>query len=542
MELEFDRDVIQGCEVLADGTVCQEETLESIVPDACPDILRIVAVCGQAALNGKQAKEGMAQASGTVRAVILYQPEAGGGLRRMEAALPFTAQLEAPGLTDRGTVQACVRLRGAEARALNPRKVLLRADLAVDLTAFQPKEQVCCQGVLEPEANGVQEKITEGETYQLSAVQEKPFTFSDQVRLNGGPGEAAQLLACRAVPLCGECKLIGTKLIFKGAVELQILMQEAGGGLTSYHESMPFSQVMEVPGVGESGDCRLAVELTQYSCEPSGEDGRTLELTVDLLAQAQIWSRRPVSVLQDLYSTAFQTQVEREDQSLWQLLELSSRVQNVRELFETGTAPRSVVDSWASLGEIRRSREGEELVLEGEVQVTVLYLDEEESPQVFQKTMGVACRLEAPAGGDAGGGLCHPRRRRGGGALQPGVPVPGAGGAEARRRVWSDLGRAPGQGRGGPALGGPPPGRAWRGPVGAGQVLWHHHGADPPGQPAGGGEFAHRADAAHSQRAVKISFGGIGEFRRLGGEFLSQRWERNQRIAGGRLQMSTLCS
>ena len=76
MELEFDRDVIQGCEVLADGTVCQEETLESIVPDACPDILRIVAVCGQAALNGKQAKEGMAQASGTVRAVILYQPEA----------------------------------------------------------------------------------------------------------------------------------------------------------------------------------------------------------------------------------------------------------------------------------------------------------------------------------------------------------------------------------------------------------------------------------------------------------------------------------
>ena len=44
MELEFDRDVIQGYEVLADGTVCQEETLESIVPDACPDILRIVAV------------------------------------------------------------------------------------------------------------------------------------------------------------------------------------------------------------------------------------------------------------------------------------------------------------------------------------------------------------------------------------------------------------------------------------------------------------------------------------------------------------------
>ena len=90
MELEFDRDVIHCWEIAADGTLCQEETLETIVPDACPDILRIVAVCGQATLNGKQAREGAAAVSGSVRAVLLYQPEEGGGLRRMEAALPFS--------------------------------------------------------------------------------------------------------------------------------------------------------------------------------------------------------------------------------------------------------------------------------------------------------------------------------------------------------------------------------------------------------------------------------------------------------------------
>lgn len=170
MELEFDRDVIHCWEIVADGTLCQEETLETIVPDACPDILRIVAVCGQAALNGKQAREGTAAVSGSVRAVLLYQPEEGGGLRRMEAALPFSVQLEAPGLTEQGQVQACVRLRGAEARALNPRKVLLRADLAVDVTALQPRERVCCQGVLDPESHGVQQRMTEQESYQLEAV------------------------------------------------------------------------------------------------------------------------------------------------------------------------------------------------------------------------------------------------------------------------------------------------------------------------------------------------------------------------------------
>ena len=77
MELEFDREVTHCYEVAASGTVCQEETLETIVPDACPDILRIVAVCAQATLNGKQARDGLAEASGSVRAVVLYQPEEG---------------------------------------------------------------------------------------------------------------------------------------------------------------------------------------------------------------------------------------------------------------------------------------------------------------------------------------------------------------------------------------------------------------------------------------------------------------------------------
>ena len=55
MELEFDRDTMICYETVAEVTLCQEETLESIVPDACPDILRIVDVCGQAMLTGTQA-------------------------------------------------------------------------------------------------------------------------------------------------------------------------------------------------------------------------------------------------------------------------------------------------------------------------------------------------------------------------------------------------------------------------------------------------------------------------------------------------------
>lgn len=396
MELEFDRDTIICYETVADVTLCQEETLESIVPDACPDIVRIVDVCGQATLSGKQAKEGAAAVTGMVRVSILYQPESGTGLRRMEMGLPFSCQVEAPGLTERGTVLASPRLRCAEARALNPRKVLLRVDLAVDVTACQPVERLVCRGVLEEEKSGVCQRQFHGETYELTAVQEKPFIFSDQVRLQGGQGEPSQLLAVQAQPLCTESKLIGSKLIFKGVVELSLLLQEPGGTLSSSRESMPFSQVMEIAQAGEDGDCQVQVELTNLQWDLAASDGRGLEVSLELLAQAKVRCRRPVTLLQDLYSTAWQMEVDSRLQPMCQFGEQSVRAQTVRELLETGELVRGVVSSRLSLGQMTQSREGEQAVLTAEAWLTVLYLDENEAVQCARKTIPVACRLDCP--------------------------------------------------------------------------------------------------------------------------------------------------
>ena len=396
MELEFERDTIIGYDTVTDTTLCQEETLESIVPDACPDILRIVDVRGQATLSGKQAREGAAVVSGTVRACVLYQPEGGGGLCRMEMTLPFTCQAEAPGLTERGMVLACPRLRCAEARALNPRKVLLRADLAVDITACQPVERPICSGVANPQEGCVCQRKFQGEHYCLAAVQEKPFTFSDQVRLQSGSGEAPRLLASQARPVCTESKLIGAKLIFKGVVELDLLLQDGEGGLTASRESLPFSQILEAAGAGEEADCVVQVEVTDLQCQPASGDGRELEVTLELLAQAQVRCHRPVTLLQDLYSTAWQMETESEPWPLCRLGEQSVRPQAVRELLETGELVRSIVDGRMALGQVRQSREGGELVLTADVWLTVLYLDENEQVQRASRSLQTSCRLECP--------------------------------------------------------------------------------------------------------------------------------------------------
>ena len=58
MELECKTTHLNCYDTVLDTTLYQEETLESIVPDACPDILRIVDTEAVVCLKSKEAQEG----------------------------------------------------------------------------------------------------------------------------------------------------------------------------------------------------------------------------------------------------------------------------------------------------------------------------------------------------------------------------------------------------------------------------------------------------------------------------------------------------
>ena len=75
MELELNRSELRGYDTVVDTTLFSEETLESIVPDACPDILRILETDGVVCVKSREASEGRAEVRGVIRTTVLYLPE-----------------------------------------------------------------------------------------------------------------------------------------------------------------------------------------------------------------------------------------------------------------------------------------------------------------------------------------------------------------------------------------------------------------------------------------------------------------------------------
>ena len=81
MELELKKQSFDTYEAGAETTLTAEETAETIVPDYCPDMARIIDTEGMVFLHGRDFRDGKATLSGTVRVTVLYTPEGEGGIR-----------------------------------------------------------------------------------------------------------------------------------------------------------------------------------------------------------------------------------------------------------------------------------------------------------------------------------------------------------------------------------------------------------------------------------------------------------------------------
>lgn len=399
MGIELNYQPIECFEPVVTTTLFQEETAESIVPDSCPDIARIIAASGIPCVTKRTVLEGKGEFSGQVRAFVLYQPEGETGIRRLEVQIPFRSSVTSGEITSQTRMVVLPFIQSIEGRALNPRKILVRVNLCFGVKAWAPTRLDLCCGVDAPESEGIEELQDDCTVYHVSSVQEKGFTFSDEISLGGGRAGAEELLDYWVTFHSGESKIIGNKLIFKGDAQVHVLYRTQEGNLENGEYKLPFSQVMEVAELGEDTDCQLYLQATNVDCALGGEDGNRLYVDLELLAQAVVREQRQVSLVRDLYSTVYPVRTEYLTCRLAQRSGTEEDHQNLRETIETEQAVKTVIDARAETGLISSSQEGERLVLSVPVSLRLVYLGEDDQVYCVQRQLQVDSQFDCPADG-----------------------------------------------------------------------------------------------------------------------------------------------
>lgn len=399
MELELKRSCLDTYEIGGETTLTQVETAETIVPDYCPDIARIIETDGKVYLHSRELRDGRGEVSGTIRVTVLYTPDGEGGIRTLEFAMPFTAESEGRSLLDCAHLTAEVDAEALETRMLNPRKVFTHCKLVIRLTGYRRASLAFCPDLEAAPELCVEKRQERQHAVLLTHIVEKDFTFSEEMNLSPGREGAAELLTSRVSSSVTETKLVGSKLIFKGVFNLSLLYRTADGKCCSTTGELPFSQIMEVEGAVEGSSANLRLQLTGADLQIDGGDseGRQIAVTLYLHATALVRQEQELTLLNDLYSTAYHLTYEAAPLSLTSFCESMNRRQTVREVLEIGVVAESILAIHASCGAVSAISEGGATTLRTVVSVRALYLDEGGVPLMAERGVEVSCQLDLPS-------------------------------------------------------------------------------------------------------------------------------------------------
>ena len=422
MELNFQSKTVPYLRCVLRQTVTQEQTKEVIVPDSFPDAGSILLTHADAVLRSQESHAGSLTVTGAIRASCLYAPENEKEPRLLDSYFPFTLRLDHPAVKEDTAYLLDLKVRSADSRMINSRKVLLRVGIGCRITGYDAAEESFCELKQRPEA--LQLKSAEYRLLLPSEIAQKPFPITEELELGLAKPAAAQLLHFSALPIVREQKLNGTKAVMKGEMLVSVFYAAEDGSLQTFSQNLPFSQFVELREDYPDGSAlSLLPVMTGSDLElQAGSDGRKLLFTGDVLLQCLACRPQTVTVYEDAYVTEGTLTPEWKEYPLEWGLDCQSLPRSVRGMADGGV--REIVDAvfYPDFPEKTRTETGVRIVLP--VQYSLLAVDGQGAYQ------GISGRME-----DAGELALAPNANADVDAVQTGEGYASEGGAGVDLRL-----------------------------------------------------------------------------------------------------------
>ena len=316
LKLEFLTETLQYLRPVLRETKTGEESAETIIPDSIPDVSEVLSASGMAFLRGRELSEGRAAVAAGISASVLVQPEGQSAPEVIEQYLPISFSFENSLIRPDLKSRVQVTLQRVEGHLVNPRKLLIRALVTVELEIFAPCRETHPTGALTPEV----ETLTEPRALRLmTAMEEKRYSIEDSIRFEP-EGTGRKIAACRTELSHTESRLTGTRAVFRGNLKLSILYLTEDGQLLPATAELPFSQYIDL----ECEDGEQTLELESALCGLDAglsADGGSLELSAQIQTRAAVIGTMEPAWVTDLYACAGEAEVQWQELSYESLLD-----------------------------------------------------------------------------------------------------------------------------------------------------------------------------------------------------------------------------
>ena len=303
METALKKDIYEQLTLVWSGSAGRETSEDCVVPDTMPDIGTVVDAEGVVTLRSKETETGYVQLAASVSVTVMYVPEEGGVMRSLEMTLPADIRMDAPAADPECRTVARMRVRSIDARAVNSRKLSVRAELEAEAQCYRRENREMAAS-LEDETAPAHLLTGSLEAMAISDVREKTFVVTDEYQLPPGCG-AQSILSRRADAVVEDVKFVSGKVIFRGRVRTELVFStgEEGSVFSGRYET-EFSQIMEVDAESAETLPTVALALTGAYFDLPEYDQSSGRVSAELhyAAQCVCREKREMRYIADVYS------------------------------------------------------------------------------------------------------------------------------------------------------------------------------------------------------------------------------------------------
>lgn len=374
MELMVNKEAVTINEVVYDGCVQQPISCDLMLPDYCPDILRVLRCDIDPKVMSKQVIGEKLVIDGTANVKLLYIDDAR-CLRSHEHKIPFTTTIELKTAPETATVEAHVTTDYVNCRPVSQRRLDIKGSLSVCAVVTAPRtEQVIT------EANGMSVELKRKIVKHSRPIANVSRTFTVKEELDVGYGKDSVGAIVRADGACvvTDSKVIANKVILKAELNGHILYtsDNKANNANIMEFTLPISQIVDVEGVDENSQCRLMLNVNGITPEVRANnegEARVIALAVELCCNAVAYKNNEVPVVTDMYSTKYESTYTAKPVLFERLNAVMENEHTIKNTYEMpNNEIENVLDVWSDVVIKNAKVENNELVVSGTIRTCML--------------------------------------------------------------------------------------------------------------------------------------------------------------------------
>ena len=218
---------------------------ETVIPDTADDVQEIVWTRGGLLLKGKEPGLHAASVAGEAWASVLYLTE-NGKLESIRLRKEFEIVFEAETADPDALPHLIWYLSALQGKLLNPRKLSVSFEVPATLRSFQRGSALTETALPEGEWKGLHILKNRSTVLALTAVNEKPFTFREQLALSAEQNTFSQIDAEELRFAVQSTEQVGSRCIIKGELLLQLWGRDGSNQPVNTEFHVPFSQILDI--------------------------------------------------------------------------------------------------------------------------------------------------------------------------------------------------------------------------------------------------------------------------------------------------------